>query len=124
MPFALLADLVVLVHTLFVLFVVLGGLLVLRWPRLAWLHLPAAVWGVAIELGGWICPLTDLENHFRQLAGLAAYRGTFIERYLEPLLYPAGLTPQSQVILGLAALAGNLLIYLLVWRKYFRQRNR
>ena len=117
MPYATLADLVVLIHALFVLFVVLGGLLVLRWPTMAWLHLPAAAWGVVIELGGWICPLTNLENHFRQMAGLAAYRGTFIEKCLEPLLYPAWLTPTAQVTLGLTALIGNLVIYLLLWRR-------
>lgn len=115
MGYATLADLVVLVHALFVLFVVAGGVAVLRWPRLAWLHLPAAVWGAAIELGGWVCPLTDLENHFRRLGGEAGYRGTFIERYLEPLLYPLGLTRQLQYILALTVVLLNLLVYLRLW---------
>ena len=89
MRFQLWADLVVLLHASFVLFVLLGGLAALRWRRLAWLHLPAAVWGAAIELGGWICPLTYLENHLRRRGGGAGYNVTFIERSLEPLLYPS-----------------------------------
>lgn len=120
MLYALLADLVVLVHALFVLFVVFGGLAVLRWRRLAWLHLPAAVWGVAIELGGWICPLTYLENYFRQLGGGSGYSVTFIEQYLEPVLYPLGLTEVSQIFFGLAAFLVNLTIYALIWRKHRR----
>src|SRR5512135_1261983 len=102
MLYAVLADLVVLIHALFVLFVVFGGLTVLRWRRLAWFHLPAAIWGVAIELGGWICPLTYLENYFRRLGGGPGYSGTFIERYLEPVLYPLGLTERTQLFFGLA----------------------
>ena len=120
MPHVFLADLVVVAHALFVLFVVFGGLAVLRWRRLAWLHLPAAVWGVAIELGGWMCPLTYLENYFRRLGGEVGYRGTFIEQYLEPLLYPLGLTGQSQLFLGLAAFLVNLAIYAHLW---WRWRN-
>jgi hypothetical protein len=111
------ADLVVLVHALFVLFVVFGGLIVLRRRRLAWLHLPAALWGVAIELGGWICPLTYLENHLRRLGGGSGYSTTFIERYLEPILYPLGLTQRSQIFLGLTALFVNLFIYIILWNK-------
>lgn len=115
MPYAVLADLVVVVHALFVLFVVFGGLAVLRWRRFAWFHLPAAVWGVAIELGGWVCPLTYLENYFRRLGGESGYSGTFIEQYLEPLLYPLGLTEQSQIFLGLAAFLVNFAIYARLW---------
>src|SRR6185369_17363165 len=120
MRYSVLADLVLLVHALFVLFVIFGGAAVLRWRRLAWLHLPAALWGVAIELGGWICPLTYLENRYRRLGGEAGYYGSFIERYLEPLLYPLGLTQHSQMILGLAAFFINLAIYARLWR----HRNR
>ncbi|HEX9080295.1 MAG TPA: DUF2784 domain-containing protein [Desulfuromonadaceae bacterium] len=111
MLYSLLADATVLVHALFVLFVVCGGLAVLRWPRLAWLHLPAVVWGVAIEWTGGICPLTYLENHWRRMGGAAGYGGTFVQRYLEPLLYPLGLTLRSQVVLGFAALLVNLVVY-------------
>ncbi len=117
MLYSLLADMVVFVHALFVLFVVFGGLAVLRWRRLAWFHLPAAVWGTAIELGGWVCPLTYLENYFRRLGGETGYSGTFIARYLEPLLYPLGLTPHDRVFLGVAAFLINFAVYVIVWRK-------
>jgi hypothetical protein len=106
-----LADLVLVVHLAFVLFVVLGGLLVLKWPRLAWLHVPAAVWGVLIEYKGWICPLTPLENSFRARGGGAGYNGGFIEHYIQPLLYPAGLTRGTQIVLGSLALLVNLTAY-------------
>jgi uncharacterized membrane protein YhhN len=108
------ADLVLVVHLAFVLFVVLGGLLVLRWPRLAWLHVPAAIWGVLIEYMGWICPLTPLENSFRTRGGEAGYSGGFIEHYIQPLLYPAGLTRSTQVVLGSLALVLNLTAYAIV----------
>ncbi|AEI78837.1 hypothetical protein CNE_1c35440 [Cupriavidus necator N-1] len=114
---AWLADLVVIVHGLFILFVVAGGLLVLRWPRVAWLHLPAAAWGVLIEWSGWICPLTPLENTLRQAAGQAGYSGGFVERYLLPLIYPAGLTPAVQLWLGAVVLAVNVAVYVLWWRR-------
>ncbi len=116
MLYRVLADLVVLVHALFVLFVVGGGIVVLRWRRLAWLHLPAAAWGVAIELGGWVCPLTYLENYFRRMGGETGYSGTFIGRYVEPLLYWPGLTRHYQLTLGLAAFLINLAFYVLIWR--------
>lgn len=107
----LLADLLVLVHFAFIVFVVAGGLLVWRWRRTAWLHVPAAVWGALIELRGWICPLTPLENHFRRLAGRAGYAGGFIEHYVFPIVYPSGLTPRVQVALGLAVVALNVAMY-------------
>jgi hypothetical protein len=107
----LLADAVAAVHFGFVLFVVLGGLLVLRWRRLALLHLPAAVWGAVIEFAGWICPLTPLENALRRQAGGAGYGGGFIERYLLPILYPPGLTRGVQIALGLSVLLLNGAIY-------------
>ncbi|MBB3016559.1 DUF2784 domain-containing protein [Cupriavidus alkaliphilus] len=122
MPIAAwLADLVVIAHALFIVFVVAGGLLVLRWPRAAWVHLPAAVWGVLIEWAGWICPLTPLENMLRRAAGQAGYSGGFVERYLLPLIYPAGLTPAVQLWLGLVVLVVNVAIYALWWR---RRRHR
>jgi hypothetical protein len=110
------ADIVVVIHFAFVLFVVLGGLLVLRWPRLAYVHLPAATCGVLIELTGWICPLTPLEHDLRQRAGGQGYSGSFIEHYLLPVLYPAALTRDIQLILGGVALAMNLAIYAYVLR--------
>ncbi len=117
MPCSLLADLAVVAHVLFVIFVVCGGVAVLRWPRLARLHLPAVVWGVAIELTGWVCPLTYLENRFRRQGGEAGYGGSFIQHYLEPLLYPLWLTPRLQVIMGLGVVAINAAIYVRLWRK-------
>jgi|SRR6185369_3828617 len=121
MIFSLLADLAVLLHAMFVLFVVCGGLAVLRWPRLAWLHLPAAIWGTIIEFQGWICPLTYLENHFRRLGGDAGYGGSFIEHYLEPLLYPLGLSSHFQVIMGMGVLAINATVYFRLWWKATRK---
>jgi Protein of Unknown function (DUF2784) len=115
--YRVLADLVLVIHLAFVLFVVLGGLLVLRWPRLAWLHIPAAVWGVLIEYTGWICPLTPLENSFRMKGGEAGYSGGFIQHYIQPLLYPAGLTRSTQLVLGSAVLILNLAAYAVAWSR-------
>ena len=109
-----LADFVLVVHLAFVLFVVLGGLLVLRWRWVALLHVPAAIWGVVIEYTGGICPLTPLENTFRQLGGEAGYSGGFIHHYIQPILYPAGLTRETQIVLGSLALLVNLAAYGLV----------
>jgi hypothetical protein len=106
-----LADVVLVVHLGFVLFVVLGGLLVLRWPRVAWLHIPAAIWGVLIEYTGWICPLTPLENSFRTRGGQAGYSGGFIQHYIQPVLYPSGLTRATQIVLGSLVLIVNLTAY-------------
>ena len=111
MIYRALADLVLVVHLAFVLFVVLGGLLVLRWPRVALLHVPAAIWGVLIEYTGWICPLTPLENSLRRSGGEAGYSGGFIQHYIQPLLYPAGLTRGTQIVLGSIALLVNLTAY-------------
>lgn len=121
MPARLLADLVLLVHLLFVLFVVLGGLLVLRRPRLAWLHLPAAAWGALIEFTGGVCPLTPLENRLRRLAGQAGYEGGFVEHYVTAALYPDGLTREVQVALGVGVLLLNAAVYgLLLGRRKWR----
>ena len=106
-----LADAVLVLHLGFVLFVVLGGLLVLKRPGIAWLHLPAAIWGVLIEYTGWICPLTPLENSLRTRGGQTAYSGSFIQHYIQPVLYPAGLTRATQVALGSLLLILNLAAY-------------
>ena len=113
--YSLLADAVVAVHLAFVGFVVLGGLAVWRWPRLAWLHLPSVIWGIGIELSGAICPLTPWENWLRHRAGDAAYQGDFVEQYLLPLLYPAGLTRADQVVLGCLVVAVNVAAYGWLW---------
>ncbi len=120
MLYRVLADAVVLAHTLFVAFVVLGGFLVWRWGWVAWVHIPAAVWGAAIEYGGWICPLTPLENAARTRAGLAGYRGGFVEHYVMPLLYPPGLTAPKQVVLGTLVVVVNLVAYGVVVRRLMR----
>ncbi len=117
MYYRLLADLVLLVHAFFVAFVVLGGLAVLRWPRIAWVHLPVVAWGAGIEFMGGICPLTPLENHWRRLAGEQGYGGGFVEHYLLAALYPDGLTRGVQVALGLVVLAVNAAIYGYIWRR-------
>ena len=124
MAYRILADLVVGVHVLFVVFVVAGGLLALRWPWVAAAHLPAAVWGTLIELRGWICPLTPLEKSLRAAAGQAGYQGGFIEHYLLPVLYPAGLTRGVQLVLGSLVIAVNLLVYgALLLRRTSRPRS-
>ena len=113
----LLADGLVLIHGLWLVFVVAGALLVVRWPRVAWVHVPAVVWGVLIELQGWVCPLTPLENALRRMGGQAGYTGGFIERYVTGFVYPAGLTREIQIALGVALLVLNVALYAWVWRR-------
>jgi hypothetical protein len=110
--------LVLLLHLGFVLFAVLGGLAVLRWPRLAWLHLPVVAWAVAVEFAGWICPLTPLENALRQKAGSATYEGGFIDHHVTAALYPGALTRGGQVFLGASVLVLNLVLYAVLWRRH------
>jgi len=117
MAFRLFADLVVLLHLGFIAFAVLGGLLALRWRRAPWLHLPAALWGGFVEISGRVCPLTPLENALRRAAGEAGYRGGFIEHYVLPLVYPAGLTREAQLVLAGLLLGANAAVYALVWRR-------
>ncbi len=117
MIYSLFADLAVLLHFCFVLFVALGGFLVLRWFRYVWLHLPVAAWGALIEFQGWICPLTHLENRWRRAAGERGYDGGFVEHYLMPVLYPDGLTRKVQILLGLLVIAINVAIYARVFVK-------
>jgi len=117
MMYSLLADLLLVLHAIFILFVVFGSLLVLWRPGFAWIHVPAALWGILIEFQGWICPLTYLENDLRAVAGTEGYSGGFIDHYLVPLVYPSGLTHHMQIQLGLVVLFINAVIYILVWRK-------
>lgn len=121
MLYRILADAVVVLHFAFVLFVVLGGLFALRWPRAAWYHLPAAVWGAGIEFLGGICPLTPLENRLRRLGGEAGYAGGFVEHYVIPVLYPATLTRDTQYILGGVVIVLNVAIYAVVIRRWRRR---
>lgn len=122
MIWRLLADLLVAFHLGFVLFVVLGGLLGLRWPRAVWLHLPAVLWGAGIEFVHGICPLTPLENHLRALGGEAGYSGDFVEHYLLPVLYPAGLTQKTQLVLGSFVVVLNVVVYAVIWWRWRRKR--
>ncbi|CAH1747663.1 putative membrane protein [Thauera humireducens] len=122
MLFRLAADAVLLLHLGFIIFVLLGGLLALRWRRVPLLHLPAAAWGVYIELSGGLCPLTPLENRLRALAGQAGFEGGFIEHYLLPLIYPAGLTRDTQFVLAGVVVIVNLLAYGFVLRRRCMRR--
>jgi len=108
---SLLADLVLLIHLLFVLFVIGGGLLVLKWPKVAWLHVPAAAWGATIEFMGWICPLTPLENQLLMQSGRSGYEGDFFAHYLLPVLYPTGLSRPMQIASGLLVVIINVGLY-------------
>jgi hypothetical protein len=119
---SLLADLVLLLHLLFIVFAMLGALLVLRWRWAALLHLPMLAWGVAIELTGGICPLTPLENTLRRAAGEGGYSGSFLEHYLLPIVYPAGLTSDVQLGLGVGLLLLNVVLYGFVLLRLRRRR--
>lgn len=118
----LLADLVVALHFGFILFVIFGGVLILKWPKLIWLHLPAAIWGALIECAGWICPLTFLENRLRSASG-GQYGSDFIEHYLMPVIYPSGLTRVIQLGLGIGVIVLNVLIYKIILSRRKRHEN-
>ncbi len=117
---SVLADSVVLLHMCFVVFVVAGGLLALRWRRMAWVHVPCAVWGAWIEFAGWICPLTPLEIWLRRRAGEAGFETGFIEHYVLPVLYPSELTRSTQLVLGTVVVVLNVVLYAWVWRRWGR----
>ena len=117
MAYRWLADAVVALHLAFIVFVVLGGFLAWRHIRWAYLHLPAVAWVAWLEFTGAICPLTPLENALRLRAGEAGYEGGFIEHYLMPIIYPAGLTPQVQTILGIGVAMLNVAVYVILWRR-------
>ena len=112
----LLADLVLILHLAFVVFVLCGGLFVLKWRWIAWVHLPAAFWGTIVEFTGWICPLTPLENWLRAQSGEATYRSDFIAHYLLPVLYPDNLTRGIQLLLGTIVIVLNAAVYWWIWR--------
>lgn len=111
-----LANVIIVIHFLFIIFVLLGGFLVLKWPKIIWLHLPAISWGFLVELNGWLCPLTPWENRFRELAGKLSYEGDFIGQYLIPLIYPVNLTRELQYVFAVIVIAINALIYYYIWR--------
>ncbi len=114
----LLADVIVVLHFAFIVFVVLGALPAYRWPKMVWVHIPCALWGAWIEITGGICPLTPIEVHFRRMGGTEGYAGGFIEHYLVPIIYPSGLTQADQLLLGGLVVAVNLSAYgFLLWRR-------
>ncbi|HEX3556965.1 MAG TPA: DUF2784 domain-containing protein [Thermoanaerobaculia bacterium] len=123
MTYRVLADLLAVFHLGFVLFVCLGGLLVLRWRRVAWIHLPAALWGAIVEFTQTICPLTPLENHLRHLGGEAGYSGGFIEHHITRVLYPAGLSRPIQIALGVFVVILNLAVYTTIWLRRRRESS-
>jgi len=118
------ADGVVVIHLAFILFVVLGGLTLFRWPWMIWIHVPAAVWGGLVELIGAPCPLTPLENHLRQVGNAEAYSGGFIDHYIMPIIYPPGLTRETQVVLGVLILVINLVVYFKFLTRKAKARER
>ena len=117
MSYSILAGAIVTLHLAFILFVVFGGILALRNAAWAWAHVPAVIWVAYIEFSGTICPLTPLENVLRTRAGQAGYSGGFIEHYLLPIVYPIGLTPSIQVVLGFAMVILNVIVYGFIWRR-------
>lgn len=120
MIYRVLTDLLVTLHFVFVIFVLFGGLLLPQRPRVAWLHLPAVLWAALVEINAWICPLTPWEQQLRHAAGQKGYEGGFVEHYVLPILYPPGLTPRIQWVLGAVVIVVNVLIYAWVvyhWRK-------
>lgn len=116
MSYQLAATAIALLHLAFILFVLFGGLLVLRWPKLMWVHLPAAVWGVLIEFFGWWCPLTKWENSLLRAAGRAGYDTGFVNHYIMPIIYPAGLTRGLEIAIGVLVLVVNVAVYVRVFR--------
>ena len=121
MLYKLLADLTLIMHLLFILFVILGGLIALKTNLVIWIHLPCAIWGVLLEINYWICPLTHLENYFIQRANEIGYKGGFIEHYLVPVIYPPGLSPGLHLVIGIFVILINLIIYGFILFKYFKK---
>ena len=117
------ADLIVIFHFAFILFVIFGGILVMRWRWIIWLHLPCAVWGILIEFAGWICPLTPFENSLRISAGSSGYSGGFIEHYIPPVIYPSVLTRELQLIFGSLVIFINFLVYYFIIFKWIKKAH-
>ena len=116
--YTLIADILVILHFIFILFTIFGGFLVFKWKKISYIHITAVIWAVLIEIKGWICPLTPLEQKFRDLSGYGGYKESFIEHYIEPLIYPQGLTKDISYILAILLIAINIAIYLaLIYRK-------
>ena len=123
MFYQLAADFLVLLHLSFIIFVFFGGFFALKWRFFIWLHLPAAIWGVIVEWMGWICPLTPLEWELREKGGQSGYSGGFVEHYIIPLIYPAGLTREFQIIIGSIVILVNLFVYGFLLYKYKQHKS-
>src|SRR5689334_3637250 len=119
MGYALAADGVMLLHFTFIAFALLGSLLLLKWPKLIWLHVPAMAWGAYVEISGRICPLTAYENQYRALAGESTYGEGFITHYLGPIIYPPNFTAGWRYF----ALGVLLTVNLIGYGLYFRRRR-
>jgi hypothetical protein len=116
MLYRLLADLILVMHLGFIIFVVAGGLLALKWRWMPFVHLPAVAWGVFVELAGKVCPLTPFENVLRESAGASGYEGGFIEHYLIPLIYPGEPSRHLPILLAALVVVANVIAYFVVWR--------
>ena len=119
-----LADIIVLLHFGFIVFAIIGGLLVLKWNWVVWIHIPAAVWGSLIVIFGWICPLTPLENMLRRTDTGETYTGGFIAHYIIPIIYPPGLTRELQIEMGIFLVLLNVIVYTFVYRHWRRNRDK
>ena len=123
MIYSFAADLLVVIHLVFIIFVILGAVLVYKWRWIIYLHIPAVIWAALIEFKGWICPLTPWENQLRQAGGEAGYTGGFIEHYIIPIMYPDKLTQETQIILGVFVIVINIMIYIWVVYHFYRDRK-
>lgn len=124
MLYLFIPDIIVLLHFGFILYVIFGGLLLFKWPKSVWFHIPALIWGSVVEIFNITCPLTILENLFRYQAGTETYEVDFIGKYILPILYPDALTREIQLILGLTVIVGNIMLYLVIFRKKGLNRMR
>ncbi|MFP4358110.1 MAG: DUF2784 domain-containing protein [Puniceicoccaceae bacterium] len=122
MIFAILATATMVLHFAFILYAVFGAAGVWFAPRTAWIHIPVFIWAGGIMFSGWICPLTPLENHWRDLAGQEGFDGSFIEHYIGRIVYPPGLTRGVQILLGILVLTWNGVLYGLILRRFGRKR--
>ena len=123
MIYSFLSDLLVVFHLVFILYVMAGALLIFKWQKALWLHLPACFWGITVEFTGWICPLTPWEIQLRRLAGEEGYTGSFIEQYLIPIIYPSGLNREIQMLLVSTVLIVNLSLYILILIKRRKRKT-
>lgn len=123
MIYRILADMIVIIHMFFILFTVFGGLLVIKYPRVAYIHIPVFIWGAVVEFCNIICPLTPWENYFRELGGAERYASDFIEKYLIPVIYPAGLNVKIQFILGCLVILVNAVVYSIIVYHYYKKRK-